>query len=147
MWRLQNVDKKEKYLSIWYNLKSVYVDASAIIIDAHKSKKFTLTKPIKEYQAELEEEINEQRLSEGKKYKQTPTADFSSRPRALFCWVRRLAINTAFLVAGNVHDSQSFHQLYEKLDLKNTKIVGYKTPSILKKIFLSRKLPAVPYTF
>ena len=54
------------------------MDASAIIIDAHKSKKVTLTKPIKEYQAELEEEINEQWLSEGKKsQRQTPTADFS----------------------------------------------------------------------
>ena len=56
--------------------KSGYVDASAIFIDSthikasankHKSKKVTLTKPIKQYQAELEDEINEQRLSEGKK--------------------------------------------------------------------------------
>ena len=54
------------------------------------------------------------------------------------------------VVAGNVHDSQSFHQLYDKLDLKNTKIValdaGYKTPSVMRKIFRSGKLPAVPYT-
>ncbi len=54
------------------------------------------------------------------------------------------------LVAGNVHDSQSFHQLYDKLDLKNTKIValdaGFKTPSVMRKIFMSGCLPAVPYT-
>lgn len=54
------------------------------------------------------------------------------------------------LVVGNVHDNQSFHQLYEKLDLTKTKIValdaGYKTPSVLRKNFLSGKLPAIPYT-
>lgn len=54
------------------------------------------------------------------------------------------------LVAGNVHDNQSFHQLYDKLDLKDTKIValdaGFKTPSVMRKIFMSGKLPAVTYT-
>ena len=52
------------------------MDASAIFIDSthikasankHKSKKVTLTKPIKQYQVELEEDINKQRLLEGKK--------------------------------------------------------------------------------
>ena len=55
--------------------KSGYVDASAIFIDStlnkHKSKKVKLTKPIKEYQTELEDEINELRLSEGKKISTT----------------------------------------------------------------------------
>ena len=45
---------------------------------------------------------------------------------------------------------QTIHQLYGKLDLTNTQIValdaGYKTPSVLRKIFLSGKLPAIPYT-
>ena len=54
------------------------------------------------------------------------------------------------MVAGNVHDSQSFHQLYDKLDLNDTKIValdaGFKTPSVMRKIFMSGCLPAVPYT-
>ena len=40
------------------------------------------------------------------------------------------------IVAGNIHDSQSFHLLYEKLDLTNTKIValdaGFKTPAVLR---------------
>ena len=63
------------------------MDASAIIIDAHKSKKVTLTKPIKEYQAELEEEINEQWLSDGKKsQRQTPDSGlkiYYNKPRRL----------------------------------------------------------------
>ena len=54
------------------------------------------------------------------------------------------------MVAGNIHDSQSFHQLYDKLDLNDTKIValdaGFKTPSVMRKIFMSGCLPAVPYT-
>lgn len=36
--------------------KSGYVDAS---VNKHKSKKITLTKPIKQYQTELEDELNE----------------------------------------------------------------------------------------
>ena len=161
--------------------KSGYVDASAIFIDSthikasankHKSKKVTLTKPIKQYQAELEEEINEQRLSEGKKKflfdipeqveKKISTTDPDSglfvkgEHERCFAYSSQTAcdkhgfILNFELAAGNVHDSQSFHQLYEKLDLTKTQIValdaGYKTPSVLRKIFLSGKLPAIPYT-
>ena len=161
--------------------KSGYVDASAIFIDSthikasankHKSKKVTLTKPIKQYQSELEDEINEQRLSEGKKKflfdtpeqveKKISTTDPDSglfvkgEHERCFAYSSQTACDKhGFvldfeLVAGNVHDSQSFHQLYEKLPLKDTKIValdaGFKTPSVLRKIFLSGKLPAIPYT-
>ena len=56
--------------------KSGYVDASAVFIDSthikaaankHKSKEVKVTKPIKQYQQELEAEINELRLADGKK--------------------------------------------------------------------------------
>ena len=56
--------------------KSGYVDASAVFIDSthikasankHKSKEVKVTKPIKQYQQELEEEINSLRLADGKK--------------------------------------------------------------------------------
>ena len=56
--------------------KSGYIDASAVFIDSthikasdnkHKSKEVKVTKPIKQYQLELEEEINELRLADGKK--------------------------------------------------------------------------------
>ena len=56
--------------------KSGYVDASAVFIDSthikacankNKSKEVKVTKPIKQYQQELEAEINELRLADGKK--------------------------------------------------------------------------------
>ena len=56
--------------------KAGYVDASAVFIDSthikasankHKSKEVKITKPIKQYQQELEEEINSLRLADGKK--------------------------------------------------------------------------------
>ena len=62
--------------------KSGYVDASAVFIDSthikasankHKSKEVKVTKPIKQYQQELEEEINELRLADGKKKLQLPS--------------------------------------------------------------------------
>ena len=56
--------------------KSGYVDASSVFIDSthikasankHKSKEVKVTKPLKQYQLELEAEINELRLADGKK--------------------------------------------------------------------------------
>ena len=56
--------------------KAGYVNASAVFIDSthikasankHKSKEVKVTKPIKQYQQELEEEINSLRLADGKK--------------------------------------------------------------------------------
>ena len=52
--------------------------------------------------------------------------------------------------AGNLHDGQTFHELYKKMELSKTKVVavdaGYKTPGVVREIFLSGKIPAVPYT-
>ena len=52
--------------------------------------------------------------------------------------------------AGNLHDGQMFHELYKKMDLRRTQIValdaGYKTPGVVREIFKSGKIPAVPYT-
>ena len=56
--------------------KTGYVDATAIFIDSthikasanrNKSKEVKVTKPIKQYQLELEAEINSLRLADGKK--------------------------------------------------------------------------------
>ena len=53
--------------------KTGYVDASAVFIDSthikasankNKSKEIKVTKPIRQYQQELEEEINELRLAD-----------------------------------------------------------------------------------
>ena len=54
------------------------------------------------------------------------------------------------VVAGNLHDGQMFHELYKKMYLSRTQTVavdaGYKTPGVVREIFLSGKKPAVPYT-
>lgn len=52
--------------------------------------------------------------------------------------------------AGNLHDGQLFHELYKKMELSRTEVIaidaGYKTPGVVREIFLSGKIPAVPYT-
>ena len=97
-----------------------------------------VTKSIKQYQSELEDEINEQRLLEGKKKfvfdvteeveKKTSTTDPDSglfvkgEHERCFAYSSQTACDkNGFVlgfevVAGNVHDSQSFHQLYDKLE-------------------------------
>ena len=161
--------------------KSGYVDASAVFIDSthikaaankHKSKEVKVTKPIKQYQQELEEEINELRLAEGKKKINAAEAEEVVRKESTtdsdcglfvkgehercFAYSAQTACDKHGFVlgfevgAGNVHDGQLFHELYRKLDLSKTKTVavdaGYKTPGVVREIFLSGKVPAVPYT-
>ena len=161
--------------------KSGYVDASAVFIDSthikasankHKSKEVKVTKPIKQYQQELEAEINELRLADGKKkinpaqpeeaVKKVSTTDPDSglfvkgEHERCFAYSTQTACDKNGFVlgfevsAGNVHDGQLFHELYKKLDLSKTQTVtvdaGYKTPGVVREIFLSGKIPAVPYT-
>ena len=68
--------------------KSGYVDASAVFIDSthikasankNKSKEVKVTKPIKQYQQELEEEINELRLADGKKIVSTEPEEVTKK--------------------------------------------------------------------
>ena len=161
--------------------KSGYVDASAVFIDSthikasankHKSKEVKVTKPIKQYQLELEEEINELRLADGKKKiattepeavtRKVSTTDSDSglfvkgEHERCFAYSAQTACDKHGFVldfevgAGNLHDGQMFHELYKKMDLSQTQIVavdaGYKTPGVVREIFLSGKIPAVPYT-
>ena len=161
--------------------KSGYVDASAIFIDSthikasankNKSKEVKVTKPIKQYQLELEEEINEQRKADGKKKiaaaepeemtRNISTTDSDSglfvkgEHERCFAYSTQTACDKHGFVlgfevgAGNLHDGQMFHELYKKMDLSKTEVVavdaGYKTVGVLREIFLSGKIPAVPYT-
>ena len=54
------------------------------------------------------------------------------------------------VVPGNVHDSKSFWNLYEKLkDLPVSHLVAdsaYKTPAILRQLFYDDIIPVMPYT-
>ena len=158
--------------------KSGYVDASAVFIDIkasankNKSKEVRVIKPIKQYQQELEEEINELRLADGKKkinpaepeevVKKESTTDpdcglfVKGEHERCFAYSPQTVCDKHGFVlgfevgAGNLHDGQQFHELYRKLDLSKTQTVavdaGYKTPGVVREIFLSGKTPAVPYT-
>lgn len=160
-----------------------FVDASAIFIDGthikasankNKSEQVKVTKPAKQYQKELDEEIDRDREKQGKgklppkeeKQEATITQSKTDPESGLFVkgeHERQFAYvaNTAcdkhnfildFVVgAGNIHDSQMFHNLYEKLEQisqATESIVvdaGYKTPGIAREILRDGKIPVVPY--
>ena len=160
-----------------------FVDASAIFIDGthikasankNKSERVTVTKPVKQYQKELDDEIGWDREKQGKgklppreeKQETTITQSKTDPESGLFVkgeHERQFAYvaNTAcdkhnfildFVVgAGNIHDSQMFHNLYEKLERisqATESIVvdaGYKTPGIAREILQDGKIPVVPY--
>jgi len=132
-------------------------------------------KPIKQYQSELEAEINEDREIHNKKpfqeknnssqqvEKTKSTTDPESglfvkgEHERCFAYVANTACDRNGFVlgvsvdAGNVHDSQMFHAVYDNLgEIKeNTQAVavdsGYKTPGIMREIIKDGKIPCVPY--
>ena len=160
-----------------------FIDASAIFIDGthikasankNKSERVTVTKPIKQYQKELDEEIGKDREKEGKKplppqeeKEETTVTQSKTDPESglfvkgeherQFAYVANTACDKHnfildFVVgAGNIHDSQMFHPLYEKLKpaYQATESIvvdaGYKTPGILREILQDGKIPVVPY--
>ena len=140
--------------------KTGYVDASAVFIDSthikasankHKSKEVKVTKPIKQYQLELEEVIKKESTTDSE-----CGLFVKGEHERCFAYSAQTACDKhgfvlAFeLGAGNLHDGQMFHELYKKMDLSRTQIValdaGYKTPGVVREIFKSGKIPAVPYT-
>ena len=102
--------------------------------------------PIKQYQLELEEEINELRLADGKKKvtptepeevtKKVSTTDSDSglfvkgEHERCFAYSAQTACDRHGFVldfevgAGNLHAGQMFHRLYKKMDLSRTQIVA-----------------------
>lgn len=164
--------------------KAGFIDASAIFIDGthikacankNKSERITVTKPIKQYQKELDEEIEKEREQQGKKplppkeeeEEITVTRSKTDPESGLFVkgeHERQFAYiaNTAcdkhnfildFVVGpGNIHDSQMFHSLYEKLKpiYQDTESItldaGYNTPAIVREIEKDGKIPVIPYT-
>lgn len=150
--------------------KAGFIDASAIFIDGthikasankNKSQQFTVTKPIKQYQKELDEEIEKEREQRGKKplppreeSEETTVTKSKTDPESglfvkgeherQFAYIANTACDKHnfildFIVgAGNIHDNQMFHPLYEKLKrvYKETKSIaldaGYKLPGIMR---------------
>ena len=140
--------------------KTGYVDATAVFIDSthikasankHKSKEVKVTKPIKQYQLELEEVIKKESTTDSE-----CGLFVKGEHERCFAYSAQTACDKHGFVldfevgAGNLHDGQMFHELYKKMDLRRTQIValdaGYKTPGVVREIFKSGKIPAVPYT-
>ena len=168
---------KEAHDSGFVDASSVFIDGTHIKANANRNKKekVTVNKPVKQYRDELEREIDNDRKKHHKEPmkkdkhdpdKKTMTQSKTDPESGLFvkgeherCFA--YVANTAcdchnFILgfevgAGNVHDSQMFHELYKKLkdNIPQTEVIavdsGYKTPGIMKEIFDSGKIPAVPY--
>ena len=165
-------------------VNSGFVDASAVFIDGthikasankHKVQRMVVTKPVPQYKAELDQEIDADRSHNGKKTfdrtndknKQIERTVSTTDPDCgMFVkgeHERQMAYvaNTAcdknnfvlgfHLGAGNIHDSQMFHEVYKKLELFRDEIkavavdAGYKTPGIMREITQSGAVPVVPY--
>lgn len=161
-----------------------FVDASAIFIDAthikarankNKATNEIIEKQTRSYQAQLEEEINQDRENHGKKPLKEPddtpktqnikksTTDPESglfhkgEHQKCFAYTTNTACDKHNFIleyevsAGNHHDSQTFGPLYKKLLPKYPQTqeividVGYKTPWIMKQIIESEKIPVTGY--
>ena len=156
---------------------AVFIDGTHIKASAnkHKTQKVTVTKPIPQYKSELDQEIDNDRSQKGKKpfdrdgnndktIKRTvSTTDPDSGMFVKGEHERQLAYvaNTAcdkhnfvlgfHLGAGNIHDSQMFHEVFKKLEVFKSEIkavavdAGYKTPGIMREIIQRGMIPVVPY--
>lgn len=156
---------------------AVFIDGTHIKANANRNKKekIIVKKPVKQYQKELEEEIDEDREKHGKKplkkrenkAEEKEITKSKSDPESgmfvkgeherCFAYVANTACDRHNFIlgfevrAGNIHDSQMFHEVYKKLKgrLETTESIavdaGYKTPGIMKEIIDSGKIPVVPY--
>lgn len=160
------------------DVQSVFIDGTHIKANANKNKykKCDINKAARHYQAELDNDINEIRASEGKKelkevepkvLKSNTKVSTSDSESGLFhkgekerCFAYNA--NTAcdkngyilgtYVLAGNIHDSQSFYGIYNHLlENFNSKIkyvvadAGYITPHICKQILDNKQTPIMPY--
>lgn len=168
---------KEANDSGFIDASSVFIDGTHIKAKANRNKteKITVNKPVKQYREELEKEIQADRKNHDKKPmkkddsepKQKTISKSTTDPQSgifvkgeherCFAYVANTACDRHNFIldfelgAGNIHDSQMFHELYKKLKdkIEQTKVIavdcGYKTPGIMKEIIDSGKIPAVPY--
>lgn len=156
--------------------ENVFVDSTHIKAYANKNKKkeITITESLSKYEQLLNSEINEIRVSEGKKefeFEQTkeitrkesitdPESGYyvKGEHEKCFAYSAQTACDEngfvlgSVVVPGNIHDSQSFHPLYEETIKNNNKIknvvadAAYKTPIIAKTVHKDNKELVTPYT-
>ena len=156
--------------------ENVFVDSTHIKAYANKNKKkeVTITESLSKYEQQLNNEINEVRVAECKKefdFEETKTVtkkESTTDPESgyyvkgehekCFAYSAQTVCDKngfvlgSVVVPGNVHDSQSFHPLYEET-IKNNENVknvvadsAYKTPIIAKTVHSDNKELVSPYT-
>ena len=155
--------------------ENVYVDSTHIKAYANKNKKkdITIKESITKYEKQLNEEINEIRIQEGKKELKCKEEREITRKESLtdqesgyyvkgehekcFAYSAQTACDEngyvlgSVVVAGNIHDSQSFQPLYEETIKNNQNIknivadAAYKTPTIAKTVHTDNKELIAPY--
>ena len=155
----------------------IFVDATHIKANANRKKqmKVHVPKAVKIYEEQLHKEIDEDRDDHGKKplkekeeteeyvEKAVSTTDPESglfhkgEHEKCFAYEAQTAcdrnnfILDVTVVPGNVNDSVSFDDLYDKVTARFPQIqvvtmdAGYKTPWICKKIFDDGRIPSLPY--
>ncbi|MGQ9558136.1 MAG: IS1182 family transposase [Desulfurispora sp.] len=153
-------------------IDSTHVKASA---NKHKYTKTLIQEQSKKYQAQLEEEINQDRIAHGKKplpkkhqpvvkEVKTSTTDpdsglfVKSEKERVFAYSFHTACDRHGFVLGthvtpaHVHDSQVFDEVLEKVTRRFglPKAIaldaGYKTPYIAKRCLDANIRPVMPYT-
>ena len=154
----------------------IFVDSTHIKANANRKKqmKVHVPKAVKKYEEQLHKEIDEDRDEHGKKplkdkedeeteEKTISTTDPESGlfhkgdHQKCFAYEAQTACDKnnfvldVTVVPGNVHDSVSFDDLYEKVTERFPEIqvvtadAGYKTPWICKRIIDDGRIPSMPY--
>ena len=156
--------------------ENVFVDSTHIKAYANKNKKkeVTIIESLSKYEQQLNNEINEVRVSEDKKEfdfeetkevkrkesKTDPESGYYVKGEHEKCFAysaqtvcdKNGFVLGSVVVPGNVHDSQSFHPLYEETIKNNENIKrvvadsAYKTPIIAKTVHSDNKELVSPYT-
>ena len=155
----------------------IFVDSTHIKANANRKKQMKVHVPaaVKTYEEQLHKEINEDRDDHGKKplkekeekeetvEKTVSTTDpesglfhkgehqkcFAYEAQTV-CDKNNFILDTA-VVPGNIHDSVSFDEIYDRVTKRFPQIkvvtadAGYKTPWICKRIFDDGRIPSMPY--
>ena len=156
--------------------RAVFIDGTHIKASANKKKSAKKTVPakVKKYQKELDAEVEKDRIEHGKKplkkneEKTDKTVTESTTDpecgmyhkgehERQFAYVANTACDKHNFIldfvigAGNIHDSEMFDDVYDKVVKRfpNVEVVSadaaYKTPWIAKKIIDDGRIPAMPY--
>lgn len=174
--RIFNHILQEAVSAGFVDASAVFIDGTHIKASANRNKteKIAVTRSARQYQEDLDREIGKDRDKHGKPplkkddtpKKSTRTVSTTDPESGLFvkgehercmAYVANTACDRHNFIlgfhvdAGNIHDSQMFHNVYEKLapfadEIESVAVdAGYKTPGIMREIISSGKIPAVPY--